>query len=351
MSLKNSKYFELIKQNINTFKLNLSNYNILLPASPKEPALLAITAAMAGAKNIYVKTNKYSLKESIMKNASELGFENIKCIENTTQELLAGVNIVVKGGEIDKIDSNFITQLNKKAVITLLPENLDFINTENIDLSACGKETASVIGIDPEDKALNLYKYFSHIILKRCYEAGLDVYKSNILLAGHGSMLEASLHLFKFAGAIAYSCNTEKAFYEPSFLNRLPEIDAIIIMDYPLKATQVIGSKGLIPIGDIVDLCPYAKIIHFSGKLEENSLNFANIQCFPAQITQNSTNLNIAELGEKGLVETTTSCLKVADNCIKSRSGSLHINDSIVIYKVLSKTQPVLLDWDQRGRF
>jgi len=349
MSLKNSKYFELIKQNIEMFKLNLSNYNVLLPASPKEPALLPVIAAVAGAKNIYVKTNKSPIKDNIMKITTELGFENIKCVDNPTQALLSAINIVVKGGEIDKIDSAFINQLNKKAVITLFPENLDFTDTENIDLEAFNKETASVIGIDPEDKNLNLYKYFSHIVLKRCYEAGLDVYKSRVLLVGHGSLLDSSLQLLKAAGAVVYSFNIQASLDQTFLLKRLPELDAIIVMDYPQASNQVIGSKGVISISDIVDLCPNVKVIHFSGKLEENSLNLGKIKCFPAKITQNSINLNIQELGENALVEVATACLKVADNLIKSRANAMQINDSVVTYKIINKTQPVLLGWDQRG--
>jgi len=349
MSLKNSKYFELIKQNIKTFKLNLNNYNILLPVSPKEPALIAVIAAMAGAKNIYVKTNKLPLKNIIAKTATELGFENIKCFDNPTAEVLSEINTVVKGGEIDKIDSAFINQLNKKAVITLFPENLDFNNTENIDLEACNKAKIPVIGIDPEDKNLNLYKYFSHIILKRCYEAGLAVYKSRVLLIGHGDLLDSSLQLLKAANVIVYTCNIQASLDWNFLVKRLPELDAIIIIDYPQTSNQVIGSKGFVSISDIVDLCPNVKIIHFSGKLEENSLNFGKIKYFPSEIIQNSINLNILELGENGLVETATACLKVADNLTKSKLNTLQPKDFIVTYKLLNKIQFVLLDWDQRG--
>ena len=350
MIFKNSKYLELIKQNINAFKLNLNNYNILVPALIKEPALLAVIAAMANANNIYVKTNKPSIKDNIIKTSENLGFKNIKYIDTISPELLSGIDIVVKGGEIDKIDSAFINQLNKKSVITLLPENLDFNDTENIDLEAFNKETASIIGINPEDKFLNLYKYFSHIILKRCYEVGLDVYKSRLLLVGHGSMLDTSLQLLKSAGAIVYSYNIQAPPGQPYLLKHLSETDAIIIMDYPQTAKQIIGSKGVISISDIVDLCPNIKILHFSGKLEETSLNLGKIKYFPDKISQNSINLNIKELGEKGLVETATACLKVADNFIKSSKCSMQANDSIVLYKIINKTHPVLLGWDQRGR-
>jgi len=349
MILKNSKYFKLIKQNIMAFNLNLKNYNILLPASPKEPALVAVIAAMAGAENIYVKTNKPPIKETIIKAASEFGFENIKCVDIPTPEVLSKINTVVKGGDLNKIESEFVNQLNKKAVITLLPDNLDFSDTENIDLEACNKAKIPVIGIDPEDKNLNLYKYFSHIMLKRCYEAGLDVYKTRILLIGHGNLLESSLQLLKAAGSIVYSCNIQRPLDRDFLIKRLPELDAIIVMDYPQTSKQVIGSKGFISISDIVDLCPNIKILHFSGKLEENSLNLGKIKYFPSKITQNSINLNILELGENALLETATACLKVADNLIKSRTNTLHTNDSIVIYKLLNKIQFVLLDWDKRG--
>lgn len=346
MGLKNSKYFELIKQNIKTFKLDLSEYSILLSPSPKETALMAVIAAMAGAKNVYVKTDKPLISDNIKKEAEEFGFNNIKCINNLTDEVLFGVNIVVKGGEIDNIDRNFLNRLNNKCVITLFPENLDFGDTEGIDMSQNIKESPYVVGLDPEDQNLNLYDYYSHIILKRCYEAGLDVYKSKLLLIGHGNLLNTSLQLLKSAGAVVYSCNVKKSQDGSHLLKYMPELDAIIAMDYPCTSQQLVGSKGIISISDIVDLCPNVKVIHFSGKLEEASLNFGKLRCYPAKITQNSINLNIRELGEKGLVEMATASLKVADNFIKSVIHALQLNDSIVIYKRLNKSHPVLLGRD-----
>lgn len=346
MGLKNSKYFELIKQNIKTFKLDLSEYSVLMSPSPKETALMPVIAAMAGAKNVYVKTNKPLISDNITKEAEEFGFGNIKCVDNLTDELLFGVNIVVKGGETDNLDRTFLNKLNNKCVITLFPENVDFGDTEGIDMSPNVKETPYVVGIDPEDQNLNLYGYYSHLILKRCYEAGLDVYKSKLLLIGHGNLLDMSLQLLKAAGAVVYSCNVKKSSDSSHLLKYMPELDGIIAMDYPSTSQQLIGSKGVISISDIVDLCPNIKLIHFSGKLEESSLTFGKLRCYPAKITQNSINLNIRELGEKGLVETATACLKVADNFIKSGINALQLNDSIVIYKRLNKSHPVLLGRD-----
>ena len=52
--MRSCSFIKLIEQSIKTFKLDLSGYNILLPASVKEPALAPLMASMAGAKNVYV---------------------------------------------------------------------------------------------------------------------------------------------------------------------------------------------------------------------------------------------------------------------------------------------------------
>ncbi len=338
----NSKYLELIKHAVKSFNLKLDDYNVLLPACPNEPSIMAIIAAVADAKNIYVKTSKHSVMENIYKTAGEFGFDNIRCIEETKPVLLSGMDIVVKGGEIDKIDNLFINQLSKKSVISLFPENLDFGDTEGINVEACDKKTIPVAGIDPQDKNLNLYKYFSNIVLKRCYEAGLDVFKSKLFLAGHGSLLNSTLELLKAAGAVVYVYNLQSTSDQAHTLKHLPEVDAIIAIDYPQTAEQLIGSKGVISISDIVDLNPSVKIIHFCGKLETGSLNFGKIQYYPDKINQNSINLNIRELDERSLIEITTACLKIGEDLTKTPTNSMNLNSSVVTYKVLNRVSPVL---------
>jgi len=341
----NSKSFEQIKNTVKGFNLKLDDLNLLLPVCPHEPSLMAMIAAVAGAKNVYVKTAKHSVMEIIYKTAKEYGFDSIRCIEESKPILLAGMDIVVKGGEIENIDSLFVHQLSKKSVITLLPDNLDFENTENIDLEACRKKMIPVAGIDIVDKKLNLYKYFANIILKRCYEAGLDVFKSKILLAGHGNLLNSTLEILKAAGAVTYSYNLQAANNE-QYLKHLPELDAIIVLDYPKTAEQVIGSKGLISISDIVDTNPDLKVIHFAGKLETGSLNFGQIQYYPEKINTASINLNISELSQKSLIEILTACLKVGENLTNTGTDCLNLNSSVVTYKVLNKVSPAF-----SGRF
>lgn len=171
----------------------------------------------------------------------------------------------------------------------------------------------------------------------------MDVYKSRILLVGHGGFLESSLQLLKNAGVVVYSFNMLTSTDTSYLIKHLSEVDAIVAMDYPQTANQIIGSKGLISISDIVDLCPNAKIIQFCGNLEKGSLHFGKIKYYPEKIVQNSINLNINELGERALVETSTACLNAASMFIKTFENSMNLNTSIVGYKVLNEIENVLL--------
>jgi len=348
MGFKNSRYCTFIKQNISQMDLNLSNYNVLVPVFPEEPALPVVIAHMAGAKNIFVKTSKFGHREAVLKTCSEFCIENVQCSEFLPAEFLGTAHIALAGYELAKIDSNFVSSFNKKGVISLLPDNLDFTNTDNVDMKAFGMDTCSIIGLNPENPYFNLYNYFSQILLKRVFEVKETLYKTNILLVGHAGFLEASTKILNSTGANVYICNTDNGLNEQNYYKHLHEMDIVIIADYPVKTKQALGSKGCVQIGDIVDLCPHVKVIHFAGNIEENSLNLAEIAYFPDKILQNSTNLNISELGQKAYVEIISGCFKAAEAYLKSQSGSMNSNNSIVIYKRLNKAHPVLLDWDKR---
>lgn len=140
MSLKSSNYLELIKKAIKSFKLDLTGYNILIPPSPVEPAIFAVISSIAGARNVYVKTNKLFLKNNILKNAEELNLENIKCIDDSQIGSLCGLDIVIKSGELNQINDAVLNQLGHNRVISLFPEDLDFNSTDGIDIEAVNKK-------------------------------------------------------------------------------------------------------------------------------------------------------------------------------------------------------------------
>ncbi|HSA06435.1 MAG TPA: hypothetical protein P5556_04585 [Candidatus Gastranaerophilales bacterium] len=340
--LKNRKFKELAVQYINKYKLNLEGYNVLVPMMEQEPCLLAAIAGLAGACRVYMFNPKITVNQKIESVDSELNF-NINVIGGISLEILSGLNIILKNSKIPLKQDKMACFSKKSSVISMFPENLDFINMQNIEKELLDNKDLSIIGLDPENQSISLYQQFAHVVVKRCYQLGIDVLKSKILLIGHGDLLNCSLSLLKSTGAIVYAYNVFSESDQSYILKHLKELDAIIVMDYPQTSRQIIGSKGVISISDIVDQCPLVKVIHISGKTETASLRLGNISCFPEETSQDSLNTDIKELGERGITELATASFKVAENFLKLRKNALNLNDSVVTYKLLNNKPSLLL--------
>ena len=348
MGNSETKLVKLIEQSIKHFQLDLTGLNVLIPASfSKEPALALLLAGMGGAKNIYVKSTELNSveKTSII---NDLNIKsNISFIDKETPQLLSSLDIVIKGGAIAPIDKAFISDLKENCVISILPDNLDFYNYEGIDLKACTERKIPVISVNPNDPNLMLNKYFAHSILKRCYDAGIEIFRSRILLIGNGDLLENTLSLLKLNGASVYAAYIDKPQIENYTLKHLPDIDAVIVIDYPQSGELIIGNSGIIKIADLIELNPDVECIHFSGKIEANILKFGGIAVTPATtpgfIAKNTINVNKDEISLMALVDSTTASMKAAESLIKSTNRTILPNESIISYDIINADGPIVL--------
>lgn len=338
--LKNKKYKELAKQYIEKYNLDLKSFNVLLPQIEQESNLAVAISALAGAENIYMYNPKININE---KKAVEDWDVNINTVGSISPELLSSVNIILKNSQIpfplDKTDCFS----GKNNVISLFPDNMDFFNIIGMESELTGKKDLSIIGLDPEDTRLGLYQRFSHIILKKCFNIGIDIFKSKILLIGHGDFLNCALSLLKYSGAVVYTYNTKTSTDQSYVLKHLKDLDAIITLDYPQTEKQLIGSKGVISISDIVDLCPHVKVINICGQVETGSLNLGKIEYMPKNPFHGFLNLNMSDLGERGITEYITLGLKIAEDYLKSGKNALTSGESVVTYKLLNHASSLML--------
>ena len=314
--LKNKKLKELISQYITKYNLSLKDYNVLVPVMDNEPLLLGVIAGMAGANNIYVFDPKININEKRNAIPGEFAF-NLNMIGSLPYEVLPNLNILVKNATISLKDEKINCIPLRNFAISLLPSNLDFLTPQDPDIKTLKAKKIPVLSHSPEDQRVDLYQHLSHIITKRCYKHGIDVFRSKILLVGHGTFLNTALSTLKSLGALVYVCNTGLAFDQTYVLKHLKDIDVIVAMDYPMQEIQIIGSKGVIDIGDIVDLSPFVRILHISGAIETGSLKLGGIRYYPEEINQESLNVKINELGERGQVELAVNSLKLAETYLK----------------------------------
>ncbi|MDD3149608.1 MAG: hypothetical protein PHV68_02145 [Candidatus Gastranaerophilales bacterium] len=334
-----SNFLKQIQQSIRYFKLDLSGYNILLPNSLKKPSLLPLMANMAGAREIYVYSHSDLEKENTYLALKELNLKNnFYFIDKLTPHVLKSVDIVIKGDEIN-INEDLVSSLKRNSVISLYPGNLDFINTSNIDKTLCSEKQISVVAINPADYCLMLYRYFAHIIIKRCYAANLDVFRSRLLLIGNGELMENSLSLLKMTGAQVYAIYTDKQIDKDYIIKHLPEMDGIVLLDYPQKSDLIIGKNGIIEPDEIYKINPEVKIIHLCGNIEQN----LKISCVPQNVTQNSPNININEMGLRSIIETSAAVLKAAETLI-NKTNSIQQKESIVSYDIVNKENSIAIE-------
>ncbi len=337
--LKNKKFKELAKQYIDKYSLNLEGLNVLVPVIEQEPLLAGIISGMAGAGNIYMFDPKLNINRDTA--FEEFGF-NIKFVGSISTDLLAGLNIILKNSQIPLKADKIGCFAKKSSVISMFPETPDFINPKNVEPEILAQKEVSIIGLGPGDPKLGIYQRFSHMIIKKCYSLGIDVYRSRLLLAGNGDFLNCALSLLKSVGAVVYTYNTNSTADQSYVLKHLKGLDAIIVMDYPETDRQIIGSKGVISISDIVDVCPLVKVIHISGKTEIASLKLGNISYFPENAGHDSMSIKINDLGERAITELAVTSLKIAEDFLKSGKNSLLSSESVVTYKLLNQTSLLL---------
>lgn len=314
--LKNKKYKELIKHYIDKYSLNLQGYNVLVPIMERDPLLMAVIAGLAGASGIYLFDPKININEKYSAIPGEYDF-NFTKLGSLPYEILPNLNIILKNSTISLKDEKAFCLPVKNFVVSLFPDNMDFLSPQDPDIKFLKDRKVPIVAYNMGEQLLDLYQQLSHIIVKRCYKMDVDVFKSKILLVGHGNLINSTLSLFKSMGAMVYVSNTGLPFDQSYILKHLKEIDVIIVMDYPKQNIQIIGSEGVVDIGDIVDLNPLVKILHISGEIETGSLKMAGINYYPQEINQESLNINLKELGERGIVELGVNCLKLAENKLK----------------------------------
>ncbi len=344
--MRNEKLLSIVNQSIKQFKLDLSGYGIFIPAFSYEPVLFPLIAAMASAKNVFVQGAQCSVIEKLksFENQPEIK-TNFIFVDRESPHVLSNTDILIKNEGMPYIDAKITAALKRNSVISVFPNDLDFLHIKDINLEDCSKNGISVISVDPSDNNLSLYKYFANIVLKRCYKSGLNVFKSKIIILGTGELMENIISLLNSCGAQVYAAHADSPDSQNYVIKHLKEADGLIIADYPPKSGLLIGNEGLIKIIDLVDLNPDIKIIHISGKLQTHSLTLSNIRLMPEVITQSSLNFDISKTDIRTLSNCIAAVMKVAEEKLGliHKSGCSSAVPSVK-YNTLNAIKPLLTE-------
>lgn len=331
------KFIRYIKNSIKTFELDLNELSLFVPVLPIHTSIFPVMASLAGAKQVFAVTddletvNRTAMYQQRYDWKTEVNF-----ISELNQQMLSQLDIIVKSDDTSYLDRKSINFLKKECVISYFPQNCDFSFVSGIDTESCAEKGIKIILLNPNCKEIGLFKHISHLILKRCYENGISLFKSKILLLGGGELTENILSLLKAAGANVFAASTTKPDDRDYALKHIADSDAIILCEYPLTSEIILGNTGFLNITEVKEKNPELKIIHLSGKIEMNPLILSGLDYYPDTIIQNSLNLNIRETGLKLVCDTTAAILKAAESLIKNPDKSIQFNDSVVSFRVVN---------------
>lgn len=339
-----NRLFRLAQQSVKHFKLDLEDLSIYVPSLADDHFMPAAIAAIAGARNVFVNADNAVLANTLSIMKEELALNaDFHFIKKLDAKIVSQFDCMVLSAASPFIDNETVSHLKSSCILTLIPENLDFNSTKGIDLEACAKKKITVAMLNPSDHCLMLYKYIANILTKRCYEAGLDVFRSKIVLVGSGEILETALSHLKNCGAQVYAAYTDRP-QEPDYvLKHIIDADAIVIADYPQKAGIILGPGGIIRISDINDYNKDVKIIHISGKIDFDSINDTQINNINEKSIARNINLDISELGSRAIGDITAAAMKAVESLVKSRNNSFMEDCSALSYNIINSNGPTVL--------
>jgi hypothetical protein len=331
------RFIRYIKNSIKTFELDLNELNLFVPVLPVYTSIFPVMASLAGAKQVCAITddletvNRTAMYQQLYDWKTEVSF-----INELNQQILSHLDIIVKSDDTSYMDRKSINFLKKECVISCFPQNCDFSSVSGIDAESCAEKGIKIILLNPNCKEIGLFKHISHLILKRCYENGISLYKSKILLVGGGELTENILSLLKAIGANVFVASTNRPEDRDYAIKHISDSDAVILCEYPLTNEIILGNNGFINIHEAKEKNPELKIIHLSGKVEMNPLILSGLDYCPDTIIQNTLNLNIRETSLKLICDTVAATLKSAESLIKNPNKSIQFNDSIVSFRVVN---------------
>lgn len=339
------KLIRNIQNVIKTFELNLKDKTLIVPNPSNFPGVLTLLANYAGAKKVYTLTDDLKTKDLILSLQQEKQWETQNIfVDEIKTEILNEIDIIVKSDDITYLDEKIINKLNPNTIVAYLPYNFDFNVINGIDLDYCTQKGIKIAVLNPNSKDLNLFKYISHLVLKRLYLNNIEVYKSKILILGSGEIFENLLSLLKSVGANVFAASTSKKEDKNYVLKHIVDAEALIISEYPIFQNCIIGNNCFLDISDIVDKNPELKIMHLCGKIEMNSLRLSGLEYYPDSIVQNTLNLNIKEIGFNVFCGTAAAVMKTAECLIKYPQKSIQLNDSVISYKVANSREVSLME-------
>lgn len=320
----------LMQQAIERCHLQLDDAIVLTEAATGAYAVTPVIAAMAGSPKVFAlaRSSRYGSLEEVKAQTQELAAiagvsDRIHIITEKSPDILAQADIITNSSHVRPIDAAMIAGMKSTAVISLMYESWEF-RADDIDLEACRQRGIKVAGINERHPAVDVFSFLGLMAIKLLLEAGVAVYKSNILL-----LCDNHFAPFIERGLVSAGTSVD-TLKHISLADKGKAYDAILVAMKP--QSESVLSK--IDIATISESWPGVIVAQYWGDLERSDFRDRKIPMWPPD-TPNKGHMAIlpSAIGPEPIVRLQTGGLKVGELLWHSSLNKIlleEVNDGFV---------------------
>ncbi len=255
----------------------------------------------------------YSSKEDVQKDT--LLFAELCGVKENIIEVvfdkknIKNSDIITNLGFVRPINKDDIDKMKPSAVIPYMCEAWE-VRDGDVDIDYCREKGIKVMGTNENYTGLDVFNFSGSLALKMLFDAGIEVYKSNIVILSNDKFGNVIFNSLVNAGAnviLLKELTRENIDY-------LHGADALMVADYTSEK-YFIGKNNVLLTGErLKRLSPHVTVIQFAGLVDTNDLIENNINYYP-EYTVGSFRMGktLAYLGPKPIIDLHCAGLKVGE--------------------------------------
>jgi hypothetical protein len=305
--------------------LRLDGAIVLTEAATGAYVVTSVLAAMAGAKKVFAITrnSRYGTLEQVIEQTNHLSKaagivpQCIEIVTHKSEEIVAQADIITNSSHVRPIDGEMISWMKPTAVISLMYEAWEF-RPDDIDLEACRQRGIKVAGINERHPAVDVFSFLGLMAIKLLVDAGIAVYRSNVLLLCDNHFAAFIESRLISAGAHVDIVN------DISVAQKNKAYDTILVAMKP-QSEPVLSAK------DAALIAKYwsgAVVAQFWGDIERSAFVSAEIPVWPPEAPKEGHMAILpSAIGPDAIIRLQTGGLKVGELLWRSCQSKFSIQD------------------------
>lgn len=320
-----------MRETVARLGLDLSDLEVLTEAGSGYFAVTPVLAAVAGAARVVAVTrdSRHGPAECNATAVAALAAlcevdDRVTVVTSLDASLVGRADIVTNLGFVRPIDALFVSTMKETAVVPLMCEAWEW-RPADVDLDACRRRGVVVLATNEDDDAVDVFSYSGLLAVKLVLEAGVEVYKSRVVVYGRDRFAPVLVAALGRAGAAAEAVDDLRS---PSARAALSAADVLLVADY-LGTSPVIGPGGAIEAAELARLSPGITVVQFAGAVDAPALADAGLPLHPAEpVGPHRMSRTLAHLGPRPVIELHAAGLKVGELAARARRAGLSASEA-----------------------